>query len=470
MRFAAAVLLAICGLAGAQEKPAQFAHGAAITVDGAESHYRFSLPAAAYMGVARRDLADVRVFNGAGEAVPYAFVPARPKPPAPKVLAATLFPLYGEEAKGLDALDVRVERTRRGTVVHATSAAGTPAGARKLLGYFLDLGDEKGKDKPALQALILEWSSRQGVTGFAHVEGSDDLKRWTSLASGAPVLVLEHEGARLEQKRVELGGARARYLRLSFTAVPQDFNLKGARLELRAESAPQPERDWFAVGGAPDAKRPGDYVFDTGGHFPIDRLRFALPQVNTVAQVRVFVRERVEDPWRPATSAVLYRLRRDSRDIINPDVDVHSEPSRYWLLRVDQRGGGLGAGEVRLEFGWVPHELVFAARGAPPFSLAYGLKVAKPGAMALATVLPGYKPDEPISAKTVAVSVQAPLVRERASLWKDPGPFARDAIESGEAKKWALWAALVVGVLVLGWMAFGLLRQVGKASDNPDSR
>jgi len=326
-----------------------------------------------------------------------------------------------------------------------------------------------GEEKPALQALTLEWSSRQAVTGFAHVEASEDLKRWTSLASGAPVLVLEHGGARLEQKRVELGGARARYLRLSFTSVPQDFRLKQAGLELRAEKS-QPERDWLAIAGTPDAKRPGDYAFDTGGHFPIDRLRFALPQVNTVTQARIFVRERAEDPWRPVASAVLYRLRRDSRDIVNPDVEVHGEPVRYWLLRVDQRGGGLGAGEARLEFGWVPHEVVFAARGAPPFSLAYGLKVAKPGAMALATVLPGYKPDEPITVKTAAVSVQAPLVRERASLWRDPGSFARAAIESGEAKKWALWAALVAGVLVLGWMAFGLLRQLGKAGDNPDAR
>lgn len=465
MRRTAFALLAVCaGVAGAQERPGQFAHGAVITIDGAESHYRFAVPAAAYMGISRRDLGDLRIFNGAGEAVPYAFVPVRTKLAVPESRPSKLFPLYGEEAKGLDAVDVRVERTSRGTVVRASSSGAARPASRKILGYIVDAGEGDA----ALEALQLEWSTRQGFTGFAHVEASDDLKRWSSLVKGAPVLFLEHDGARLERKRVELVGARAKYLRLSFHGVPEDFVLKEAGLELRADKK-LPERDWLSVAGTQDQRRPGEYTFDTGGHFPVDRLRFALPQTNTVAQVQILARDRNEDPWLQITSSTLYRLLRDSRDIVNPDVVVAGNASRYWLLRVDQRGGGLGAGDVRLEFGWVPHELVFAARGAAPFSLAYGMKTAKPAAMPLATVLPGYKADEPIPART-AVSIQPSLSREPVSAFKDPGSFIKAAVDSGEAKKWALWAALVAGVLVLGWMAFGLLRQVGRAGENRDSR
>jgi hypothetical protein len=139
------------------------------------------------------------------------------------------------------------------------------------------------------------------------------------------------------------------------------------------------------------------------------------------------------------------------------------------MLKVDQRGGGLGAGEVRLDFGWIPHEVVFAARGAAPFSLAYGMKGAKPAALPIATVLPGYKVGEPIPAKLAAVSVDGPLVRQEPSLLKDPAGFLRAAVASGEAKRWALWAALVVGVLVIAGMAFGLLRQLGRVPQNRDS-
>jgi hypothetical protein len=465
MRIIATVLALACGsIASAQERPGQFAHGAVIAADGADSHYRFALPAAAYMGIARRDLADLRIFNGSGETVPYAFVPLRPKSLAPEVRAAKLFPLYGEEAKGLNGVDVRIEHTPGGTVVRARSGGPSRPRGRKLLGYLIDAGEEK----PPLEALNLDWEARQGFTGFARVEASEDLKHWTSLVQGAPVLFLEHHGARLEQKRIELAGARARYLRLSFDGVAADFALKQASIELRADKS-QPERDWFSAVAAQDSRRRGEYFFDTGGHFPVDRLRVALPEPNTVAQAQIFVRDRPEDPWLAVTSTTLYRLRRESRDIVNPDVVVSPNASRYWLLRVEQRGGGLGAGEVRLEFGWVPHELVFAARGASPFSLAYGMKSAKPGAMPLATVVPGYKTDEPIPAKAAAVSVQPPLKREPVSPLKDPGSFMKAAVDSGEAKKWALWAALLAGVLVLAWMAFGLLRQVGKPAGDRES-
>jgi hypothetical protein len=465
MRIALLLVVLHAGVAGAQERPAQFAHGAAIAIDGAESHYRFPMPAGAYIGIQRRDLADLRVFNGAGEAVPYAFIPVRTKLAAPEVRTSKLFPLYGEEAKGLDGVHVRVERTSSGTVIRASSVGTARRASRKVLGYIVDAG----QDDVALEALQLEWSTRTGFTGFAHVETSSDLKRWTSVVHSAPVLFLEHAGERLERKRVELGGLRAKYLRLSFQAVPEDFVLKQAGLELRADMK-QPDRDWRSVAGTPDPRKPGEYAFDTGGHFPVDRLRFALPQENTVAQVQILARDRTEDPWLHVASSTLYRLRRESRDIVNPDVVVAANASRYWLLKVDQQGGGLGAGEVRLEFGWTPHELVFAARGASPFSLAYGMKTAKPAAMPIATVVPGYKVDEPIPAKAAAVSLQLPLTREPLSLLSEPGSYMKAAVESGDAKKWALWVALVAGVLVLGWMALALLRQVGKAGDSQNSR
>jgi hypothetical protein len=242
--------------------------------------------------------------------------------------------------------------------------------------------------------------------------------------------------------------------------VPPGFALKQVNLELRPGEA-QPERDWLGTPGAQDPRRPGEYVFDTGGHFPVDRLRFAVPQPNTVARAQLLARDRPEEAWQPVTAATLYRLRRDSRDLMNPDIAIPADARRYWLLKVDQRGGGLGAGEVRLEFGWIPHELVFAARGASPFSLAYGMRTAKPGALPLATIIPGYKSGDPIPAKMASVSVLAPLTRERTSFAKDPAAFIKEAFDSGEAKKWLLWAALVAGVLVLGWMAFRLLHQVG---------
>ncbi|MGQ0547956.1 MAG: DUF3999 domain-containing protein [Betaproteobacteria bacterium] len=437
-----------------QERPEQYLHSARIGGAGEDSHYRFTLPAEAYRGVTRADLGDLRVFNGAGELVPYAFVPHRPATQKPALRATKLFPLQGEPAKGMDGLNVRIRHTAGGgTSVDVSTAAG--AGERKLLGYILDPGDLK---KAPLEALILDWQTRDGFTGSARVEASEDLKSWITLASGASILHLQHAGQRLERRRVELGGQRARYLRVSFTGVPLDFTLKAATLELRPDKA-EPAREWLALTGTPDAKKPGEYAFDTGGHFPVDRLRFALPQQNSVAQGQVLTRDKTEEPWRPATSGTVYRLRRNSEEVTNADLTVAPNASRYWLLKVDQRGGGLGGGEVGLEIGWVPHQVVFAARGAAPFTLAYGMKIAKPGALPIAAVLPDYKEGEAIALKTASLTALASPGPQAASGFS---AYLREAVDSGQAKKWALWGSLVLGVLLLVWMAFALLKQVGK--------
>jgi len=466
MRWAAVLALLCVFSAGAQERPAQYGHAARIEGGGEDSHYRFTLPADAYRGVTRPDLGDLRVFNGAGEPVPYAFVPLRPATHKPPVHPAKLFPLRGEAAKGLDGVNLRIQQGRSGTTIDVSSAPGAATAQRKLLGYLLDASELKAP----YEALQLDWHSREGFTGTARVEASDDLKSWRTLAGAAPVLHLEHAGQRLERKRVELHGARAKYLRISFTGVPAGFALKQARLELRPERV-EPERQWLSIAGKESASRRGEYEFDTGGYFPVDRLRFALPQVNTVAQTQVLARRRTEprrridrrsradDEWRQVAAATLYRLGRNGAEVTNADVAVAPAASRYWLLRVDQKGGGLGSGEVRLEIGWVPHEVVFAARGEGPFTLAYGLKIAKPGALPITAVLPGYKEGEAIALKTASLASMASPGAEAAS---GLSAYLRAAAESGEAKKWALWASLVAGVLLLVWMAFALLRQVGK--------
>jgi hypothetical protein len=466
MRWAAVFALLCVLPAGAQERPAQYNHAARIEGGGEDSHYRFTLPADTYRGVTRPDLGDLRVFNGAGEPVPYAFVPLRPATHRPAVHPANLFPLRGEAAKGLDGVNIRIQQGRSGTTIDVSSTPGVAKAQRKLLGYLLDASELK----VPYEALQLDWQSREGFTGTVRVEGSEDLRTWRMLVGAAPVLYLEHDGQRLERKRVELHGARARYLRISFTGVPAGFTLQQARLELRPERA-EPERQWQSITGKESESRRGEYEFDTGGYFPVDRLRFALPQVNTVAQAEVLARRRSEarsridrrsradDEWRHAAAATLYRLGRNGGEVANADIATAPTASRYWLLRVDQKGGGLGSGEVRLEIGWVPHEAVFAARGEGPFTLAYGLKIAKPGALPITAVLPGYKEGEAITLKTASLTSMA-------SPGPQPAPgfsaYLRAAAESGEAKKWALWASLVVGVLLLVWMAFALLRQVGK--------
>lgn len=457
MKPLAAVLALLPVLAVAQERLSEQPYTAPLTVTEADSHYRFTLPPAVYRGMARRDAGDLRIFNAAGEAVPYAVVRREAQTVAPPpVRGVKLFPLYGDAAKGLDSTQVRVARSASGTVINVSSAPAQGAARRRLLGYLLDASELKAPQ----EALLLNWAAREGFTGSARVEGSDDLKYWSGLVSNAPVLYLEHAGARLERSRIDMHGARAKYLRLSFNAVPDDFVVKEIRVELRADKS-EPEREWQSLAGEAAGDKPGEVQFDTGGFFPVDRARLALPQPNTVAQVQILSRGRSEDPWRSVASGTVYRLNRDGTELRSADIRFAANADRYWLLRVEQRGGGLGSGEVRLEVGWLPHEVVFAARGDAPFTLGYGSRLAKPGALPVATVFPGY-PERDITAARLARVGEVAGKAEPSAFAADPARYVRNAIETGQVKKWLLWTALVIGVLVVVWMAFRLLQDLGK--------
>jgi hypothetical protein len=457
--LAAAAFAWLAGSAAAQTAATDLAYRAALAAAPGHSHYRFALPAAVYAGIERADLGDLRVLNARGEPVPFAFLPRRQGRPAPvQVQSAKLYPLYGEQSKGLEGVKLDVARDASGTVIRLAAEPKARSGERKLLGYLLDASTQK----LPVEALTLEWQTRASFSGAVRVEASEDLSHWSALVAQAPVLALEHAGERLERRRVEFPARSVKYLRLSFSRVPEDFVLAGVALDQRGERV-EPAREWQRLPGAAVPDKPGEYRFESGGRFPADRVRLGLPQQNTVARVQVLARDRDEAQWRTVASATVFRLLRNGAEAAGPDVELTPTADRHWLLRADPRGGGLGAGEVSLEIGWLPHEIVFAARGDAPFTLAFGSKLAKPEALAVGAVVPGYRDDKELLAAEATLGEVTGAAPVRPSL-SDPLGMLRALLESGELKRWALWASLLAGVLAVAWMALRLLRDVGKGA------
>ena len=162
---------------------------------------------------------------------------------------------------------------------------------------------------------------------------------------------------------------------------------------------------------------------------------------------------------------MLFRSR-DGAEVSNPDIAIGANTDRCWLLRVDQKGGGLGAGGPKLLLGWVPNEIVWLARGDPPFTLAYGSRDAKPSAYAIESLVPGYRRDADLDAKVASTEQAAPVKSVEGDAPTVLGG-QRALEERIDVKRWSLWAALVIGVGFLGWMAWRLLKQMDKAKSGP---
>jgi hypothetical protein len=464
MRHAIGCLLLLAAAAvPAAERPGDYAYGARLEADGREALYEVALPAAAYRGVAFADLRDVRVFNGGGEVVPHAWRARRlqsveNEPP----VTLALFPLRAASGATLDGLSIRVHRGTGGAVT-VDVAGDTPdrSAPTRTVGYLVDLTTlERG-----LRALDLDWHPVPG--GFAarlRVDGSDDLGSWRQLVAAAPLVDLEMAGQRLQQKRVELPRQAVKYLRLSWVAKSDGTlppELTGARAELIAKSVAA-QREWASVEST-KGEKPGEYAFDTRAHFPVDRVRVHLPEANTVVQVELLARDATDKPWRRITTGVVYRLRKGDAEIVSPDLVAGHASERYWMVRVDQRGGGVGSGAPRLEVGWVPHQLVFAARGPAPFQLAYGKRDAQPAAYAIEALVPGFREDAAATIRA-AKAAEAQSINVQAAKALAPTELGGEArrVETFDWKRWSLWGALILGVVILAGMAWRLAKQLDK--------
>jgi hypothetical protein len=426
------------------ERSGDFAYAVPLDIDGNGALYQLELPQSVYEGAVHGDLSDLAVFNGGAEAVPFALKP----PPSPATTSAPpiklpYFPLQGSQGNHADALDIRAERNTAGTIVRVISASPKTNAQRVLLGYLVDASSSK----VALKVLELDWNTDEtGFSGVMRVEGSNDLIRWSTLASQAPIVNLEFGGQRLVQKSVDLASAQYKYLRLSWPVSQKPLKLTSLRGR-PADITIEPSRQWKQVRGV-SGTQPGDYEFDLGGHLPVDRLRVVLPEDNTLVSAQFLARDRSDQPWQPISAGVLYHLRRDGQDLTNSEFAVVRGSWRYWLLRVDQKGGGLGHGVPTLEAGWVPQQLVFVARGSPPFLLAYGSASANPSMYPIETVVPGWRGDSEIKITTARTGAQQVLAGTGVLKQKP------------DYKTFTLWGSLVVGVLLLAWMAWRLTRDV----------
>jgi hypothetical protein len=447
-----AVAVASAATASAAEKPKDFAFGIPLTVEADSAFYRAALPAAFYAGSARADQGDLRVFNGDDAVVPYARLDSPPAAREKKATAALpIFPLRVDEQGGdLSGLSLSVTQSAGKTFVNLSTKEGQPVPAQRLAGYLLDATDAR----EPIAAIVLAWAAKSGgMNTRIRVEASDDLNQWRTLVGDAPLLDLEYDGRHLLRDRVEFRQTPAKYLRISWPPAQAPLQLNTARAEFGDRVLETP-RQWTEALGAAVVDKENEYQFDLGGALPVDRVAIELPELNSVVPAQLLARTAPEEPWRPITSLVTYRLRQDAGEVSAPPLAVAPAGYRYWLLRVDPKSGGLGRGQPRMRAGWVPQEIVFAARGTGPFLIANGNVAAASSALPVTTLVPGYASGaEPLAAIAVArMGAAAPLGNIEQA--KPPREYRRAT----------LWAVLILGVAVLAWMAWQLSRQLNASS------
>jgi hypothetical protein len=322
------------------------------------------------------------------------------------------------------------------------------------MAYFFDAG---ASDK-ALKALKLEWQpAAGGFSGRVDLHASDDLRHWRALTTAAAILDLQMEGQRLELSRIEFPATRTRYLRMTWPAGQTLPAVLAASVEPALAQAQTVRRS--TEHEAQRTQKEGEYVVDLGAPLKVQKVQVELPQQNTVSAIELLARAHAAHPWQHIDRATYYRLLHGGQEWRNPERSISASAARYWQLKVDSRGGGLGSGTPRLRVTWEPRLLVFVARGDSPFTLAFGHAKYAPADFRIESLIPGLSENKPVAvadATLGAIDAASGTAKSRG-----PADALYESLSGEQGRRWLLWAVLIVGVAILAVMAWRMAKGLG---------
>lgn len=432
-----------------------------LTVSGNNGVVRLRLPLAVYEQSRSAALADVRVFDSAGEPVPFTFVDLAPSERVSwREAKAELFPVYGKAATLATHAELDVRITASGTLVsvRGKSNAAPPDKPEILSALILDLGPTGSGER--LDSLQFARPGTDTYRAELAIDRSEDLQLWDRVAqSRVDWLQASQSAAQLVNDRIVLAGQGGRYLRIQWLeGTPLLFGGITARWRSSAAAVETPLE--IVLAAAP-GKVAGDLVYTAGPSIAATQVGLDLPSANMVLPASIgFYREQRNPPrtqFESIASSTFYRLTQNAVERTSSRVQIAPHASSQWVVRAPDRGDLQPALVLR----WLPRTLVFTARGASnQFLLAVGAEAAttarwQGGQTSLERVAPGFSLAE---LSNVEQAVPGEWARNGAVPATDE-PASRTA-PLLQQRSVVLWAVLALGTLLLASMTWRLFRQM----------
>ncbi len=468
LRATAIVAACWAPLAAAQpvsDTARDYSHAVPVTVSGKNAVVQLRLPPAVYLHARSADLRDLRVFNASGKALPFSLIQSASRSQAGRrELPVTVFPVTRAGSQTAVKNDFEIRTSADGAVTSITTRHGEQPGvagsSERLDALVFDMGKASGP-RPAIDALTFTLpEAMSNYHAQVELEVSDDLRAWESLGYASLSWLANSERQTLVSNRMEFAARPFRYARLTWReGTPVQF----ARIVAEAPTltALPPPLDTITLKPTP-GKFAGDLVYQAAPAIPVRRLNLQFGEQNVV--LPALLGHYVELPavkgsnvtrwdFRPRLQATFFQITQDGKQRKSGAVIVDDVHEASWVLRPSSASAS--AEQPALALSWMPATLVFMTSGPGPYSLSFGRERAEPAQRDISQVAPGFS-DAELQTLEQAVPGQAAVVSVQASSASE----AQTASEKARTRMLLLWGVLLLGVGVLGAMAWRLLKQM----------
>ena len=461
-----------------QDRPQDYGWSMPVQVPAGAGIVQLALPKEVYLHASSASLADVRLFDADGKRLAYAIG----APPAQSAtqrtsIPARIFPVTGTPATGdgLQGIDIRTADD--GRLLSVSTRAGTAAATAALQALILDLGKQT-HDKRIAALRFTPPARTDNYSAQVLLEVSDDLKQWDAIGTTTLNWLSNSDTQTLANDSIAFAPRAFRYARLSWQAgVPLAFAAITAQAVSETDVAPA--RASVVLQGLP-GKQANEWRYATPLAIPADSIALQLRHANVVLPVTLGVYRQNSEPPRhrlhlrqqarpaqgayfdPLLSTTFYRIGLDGKERISGDLAMPATQTGEWVLQTATDLSLSASDAPALRLGWTPATVVFLASGKPPYQLAFGNSNAATVAQPLSQVAPGFKAEELLALTTASAGPLHPNAGAEAPprVTKDGAPW----------RLAALWAALLLGVAVLGFFAWRLLTQMKEEQGSTDKQ
>jgi hypothetical protein len=249
--------------------------------------------------------------------------------------------------------------------------------------------------------------------------------------------------------------ADVRVLNAAGEAVPHAVREapRGENVRVRPRTASaEPERRWKTL-SAERVDAAGVAYYDTRGMFPVEYVDLEFADATDAAAVSVRSRADTSGDWTPRHDGVFYALQESGTPLRNQPARIGRTHDRYWRIETTRQDAWSRERAPALRIGWHPHEILFLARGAAPYTLVYGSAQTQAAEAPVDAVLSNLADADRTSRVRLATLGPSRTLGGAAAL--EP-PLPR--------RQLALWGMLVIAVAALAAVAVRLLRDVTAAS------
>lgn len=419
------------------------------------------LPVSVYEKMQRSDYGDLRVFSADGQVVPHQFK-VESSVSGTQEIPLTFYPFTKEEAANPANIRVIIDQKAGRQRLDINQQLGHQAGGSKPpvskeFQYIIETVNGKASRKLRLCKLKLNWEQLQPsmILPFS-LESSDNLQNWRSLGRSLNVSNLSYSGSQLLRNEVNFSCTTQKYLRLTWRKPQQQIHLKKVSGILSQGS--EQKIQWKTL-AKPEYDKDGNWLFESDVVATLTRMEFVAPQNGLLYKGALSSRNDKKSPWRFRQNISQYRLNvgenGSQTEQKSSPFSLRSNSDRYWKFQPENEGRLNESQLPEIRGGWQQQQLVYLAQGSAPFKLSFGNPNVKPiKGLDLTQVIQGLEKSG-ISPEIVLLGelIEAKNYREASNIpWKKIG----------------LWAFLLLGTAVLGFMALSLSRQMkrDKKSEN----